>query len=175
MISIKEITDQQLLELDLIVSNANPPDESHSQYIALAPGISRNVSPKFDSNYLTLTPLGLLNNPSLLNWLENFTGIKSAFIKNIHLNHMIEGAYFLPHVDNRHIDVNYTCTFLLQEAEEGGSFIFGGAKKDYNRNSVVMFDGGKIAHGVTKVKKGLRRSLIVFYFKPESEDIKTFI
>jgi len=169
MITLKEISDEQLLELDNITSNAAPPDDSHSQYIALAPGISRNASTRFDSNLLKLTPLGLLNNPILLNWLESFTGIKSTFITNIHLNHMIKGAYFLPHFDNKYIDVNYTCTFLLQEAEEGGSFIFGGDIKNFTRNSAVMFNGGKVAHGVTKIKKGLRRSLIVFYNTPDQK------
>ena len=115
------------------------------------------------------------NNIKLLEWLEVFTGIKSEYITNIHINDMKEGAYFNPHYDNYHIKVSDTYTFLLEEPKEGGDFLLDGRTMTCDKNKVVIFNGGKYLHGVTKVKEGNRKSFIVFYNQPSKEESKSLV
>lgn len=175
MHQLKPITDIQLNSLSELVSNALPPEGSHLEKIKSAPGIGNNTSGRFDNTLLTLVPLGTTNNLELLDWLETYTGIESKYITNLHLNYMNEGAYFKPHYDNYHIDVSETFTFLLEEPSAGGKFILDSRSLSISRNNVVIFDGGKYLHGVTKIKKGTRKSLIVFYYIPSEEKTKDFI
>ena len=42
-------------------------------------------------------------------------------------------------------------------------------------NKVVIFNGGKYLHGVTKVKEGNRKSFIVFYNQPSKEESKSLV
>ena len=165
----KSINEVQLIELKQLLLTASPPIGSHLEKVKSVPSIGNNVATRYDNTLLRLEPLGINNNPDLLKWLENFTGIESKFISNIHLNHMMEGAYFLPHIDNYHFDVEQTYTFLLEQPEEGGEFIIDSKVVDVRLDKVLIFNGGKVHHGVNKVKKGTRRSFIVFYNTPEVE------
>ena len=124
---------------------------------------------------LTLVPLGTTNNIKLLDWLEEYTEIESKYITNLHLNYMNKGAYFKPHYDNYHIDVSETFTFLLKEPEAGGKFILDGRSMRIDKNNAVIFNGGKYLHGVTKIKKGTRKSLIVFYYIPSEKKSRDII
>jgi len=175
MYRTSSISDEQLLFLKKLIDKADPPVGAHLETIKSAPGIGNNKSTQFDSSLLTLTPLGLTNNTKLLEWLEKFTGISSNFITNLHLNDMKEGAYFNPHFDNYHIKVSDTYTFLLEEPNKGGDFILDGRTMTCNKNKVVIFNGGKYLHGVTKVKKGTRKSFIVFYNQPTNKESKSLI
>jgi len=166
MYKLKPITDDQLLSLKDIIGKSNPPVGDHLKKISAAPGISNNESKRFDGTLLKLKPLGTNNNPELLEWLENYTGIQSKYINNLHLNYMNEGAYFLPHIDNYHIEVSETVTFLLEKPTSGGEFILDGRTIDINYNNVLIFNGGRYPHGVNKVKEGTRKSFIVFYNIP---------
>lgn len=166
MYRISPITNEQLLSLKDLIDKSQPPVGAHLEKIATASGISNNKSQRFDSELLELKPLGTFNNPELLEWLENYTGIESKYITNLHVNCMQEGAYFLPHIDNYHIKVSETFTFLLDKPITGGEFILDGRTIDINYNNVLIFNGGKFPHGVKKVKKGIRKSFIVFYDIP---------
>ena len=88
---------------------------------------------------------------------------------------MNKGAYFKPHYDNYHIDVSETFTFLLKEPEAGGKFILDGRSMRIDKNNTVIFNGGKYLHGVTKIKKGTRKSLIVFYYIPSEKKSRDYI
>lgn len=175
MYQLKPITIDQLNRLGELIEIAEPPIGEQLKKVLSAPGIGNNKSGRFDSNLLTLTPLGTSNNVELLDWLEEYTGIESKFITNIHLNNMKEGAYFKPHYDNYHIDVSETYTFLLEEPEKGGEFILDGKTISINQKYVVIFNGGKYLHGVSKVKKGNRKSFIVFYYVPSAKSSKDLV
>ena len=175
MYRVIDISDKQLTDLKLIISNSKPPVGKHLKKINAAPGIGNNKSTQFDNSLLTLIPLGLANNTKLLEWLEMFTGIDSNHISNIHLNDMKEGAYFNPHYDNYHIKVSDTYTFLLEEPKQGGDFLLDGRTMSCNKNKVVIFNGGKYLHGVTKVKEGTRKSFIVFYDQPSKKESKSLL
>ena len=175
MYKVIDISDKQLIQLKSILNDSKPPIGQHLETIKAAPGIGNNKSTQFDSSLLTLIPLGLANNIKLLEWLEIFTGISSKYITNIHLNDMKEGAYFNPHYDNYHIKVSDTYTFLLEEPKQGGDFILDGRTMTCNKNKVVIFNGGKYLHGVSKVKKGTRKSFIVFYNQPTNKESKLLL
>jgi len=175
MYRLKPITKEQLNSLKKLIDEAQPPVDEQLKKVLSAPGIGSNKSGRFDSSLLTLIPLGTTNNVELLNWLEVYTGIQSKFITNIHLNYMKEGAYFKPHYDNYHIDVSETYTFLLDEPEEGGEFILDSKTISIDNTNVVIFNGGKYLHGVNKVKKGIRKSFIVFYYVPSNEISKDLV
>jgi hypothetical protein len=175
MYQLKPIPKQELLKLKELVAEAQPPIGDQLKKVLSAPGIGNNKSGRFDSSLLTLIPLGTDNNTELLSWLESYTGIQSKFITNIHLNCMKEGAYFKPHYDNYHIDVSDTYTFLLEEPVEGGEFILDSKTINIDSTNVVVFNGGKYLHGVSKVKKGTRKSFIVFYFIPSNDISKDLV
>lgn len=164
MFEVKSISSSQLSSLKKLIKDSKPPIGEQLERVLSAPGIGNNKSGRFDSSLLTLIPLGTFNNIELLDWLESFTGIDSNLITNIHLNYMKEGAYFKPHYDNYHIDVSKTFTFVLEEPDAGGEFILDGRKISLDSSKVVIFNGGKYLHGVNTVKKGTRKSLIVFYY-----------
>jgi len=175
MYQLKPITDEQLNSLNELVINAAPPIGDHLEKIKSAPGIGNNTSGRFDNTLLTLVPLGTTNNIKLLDWLEEYTEIESKYITNLHLNYMNKGAYFKPHYDNYHIDVSETFTFLLKEPEAGGKFILDGRSMRIDKNNAVIFNCGKYLHGVTKIKKGTRKSLIVFYYIPSEKKSRDII
>ena len=175
MYKVIDISDKQLIQLKSIVDDSKPPVGKHLETIKATPGIGNNKSTQFDSSLLTLIPLGLTNNIKLLEWLEVFTGINSEYVTNIHLNDMKEGAYFNPHYDSYHIKVSDTYTFLLEEPKEGGDFLLDGRTMTCDKNKVVIFNGGKYLHGVTKVKEGNRKSFIVFYNQPSKEESKSLV
>ena len=175
MYELKPIDNKELQILKNHISSSEPPIGEQLERVLAAPGIGKNKSGRFDSSLLTLIPLGTFNNTKLLEWLEKYTGIQSKFITNIHLNHMKEGAYFDPHLDNYHIKVSDTYTFLLEEPIQGGKFILDGRVMPCDKNKVIIFNGGKYLHGVTKVKKGTRKSLIVFYYIPKLNNSKSAI
>ena len=166
MYRTSSITDEQLLFLKKLIDKADPPVGAHLEKIATVTGIGDDNSDRFDIELLNLHPLGTFNNPELLEWLENYTGIESKYITNLHVNTMQEGAYFLPHIDNYHLKVSETFTFLLDKPVTGGEFILDGRNIDINCNKVLIFNGGRYPHGVRKVKKGIRKSFIVFYDIP---------
>lgn len=81
--------------------------------------------------------------------------------------HTIES--YPPSETKPHVDLRSTCTLniLLEDNFEGGDFylndmIYSDLKK---KGDYIVYNGGKEKHSVSKITKGVRKSLIVWYGK----------
>ena len=77
-----------------------------------------------------------------------------------------------PSETNPHVDLRSTCTLniLLEDDFDGGDFylnkkLYDGLRK---KGDYIVYNGGKELHSVSKITKGVRKSLIVWYGRKES-------
>ena len=76
------------------------------------------------------------------------------------LTKWIENSSQSPHIDSWH---NYASILYLNDDLEGGETSFGKQKVEPREGRLIIFEGGKIKHGVSKIKKGLRYTLPAWY------------
>lgn len=94
-------------------------------------------------------------------------GLTNKETKDIIALHTIESVP--PCETKSHTDSHSVCTLnvLLEDDFEGGEFYLN--NKKYNelkeKGDYVVYDGGKERHAVSKITKGVRKSLIVWYGK----------
>jgi len=163
------LSKEQLLKLTSLVDSAKKPEGPDLEYYERAVvGVLKTgsgaVGNKFKKDGSYCVPFGVLNNPELVNWLEEFTNIEGKYINSIHSFEYIEGSSTKPHYD---VNSNKTLIFVLNKAEEGGQFIFENDLLDVKEGEVLDYDGSKMKHGVTKVIKGYRRVFVAWYSPKE--------
>ena len=113
-------------------------------------------------------------------------GDVAVFPETIHIVKWPEGTELGTHADNWFLDQekpnyspnrNYSSTFLLNDDFEGGEFYFQGEDGKHHHQSVragwgSIFGAGKeYPHGVTKVTKGTRYTVAVWYTKEYEHSI----
>jgi predicted 2-oxoglutarate/Fe(II)-dependent dioxygenase YbiX len=94
-------------------------------------------------------------------------GLTNRETKDIIAFHTIESVP--PCETKNHTDSHSVCTLniLLEDNFEGGEFYLNGKKYHglKERGDYVVYNGGKDSHAVSKITKGVRKSLIVWYSK----------
>lgn len=94
-------------------------------------------------------------------------GLTNRETKDIIALHTIESVP--PCETKSHADSHSVCTLniLLEDDFEGGEFYLNNKKYDglRERGDYVVYNGGKERHSVSKITKGVRKSLIVWYGK----------
>ena len=156
----RTLTTPQLDKLISMVDNANTPSTKESQhYYDNVYGVGKPL-PKIARNGTFLTALSVNNNSELVEWLVNFTGIEKTSIHSLHTVDYPEGSDLKSHKDTRSSN---TFVFILQDAVEGGGVIFNKKVYKFDKGKVINYNGQKLMHGVTEVKKGYRKTLVLFH------------
>lgn len=96
----------------------------------------------------------------------NCIGIKSISLGELKLTLYRRGDYFAPHRDYIHYDQGTVVkTAVIQLSSpleyEGGDLLVKGIPQSKKLGSVIMFNSRDL-HEVTKVRSGVRKSLVVF-------------
>ena len=100
------------------------------------------------------------NNPNIVNFFSKHLGINKNEIISIHSNQYQEGSKALAHKDS---NSSRTYLILLSNAEMGGDLILDDELVCFDEvGQVIDYDGGKVDHGVTEIKKGYRETLVVW-------------
>ena len=153
------LTYLELIDLVELTDKAKGPDVSESEHYKNVYGIGIE-QPHIVANGTKLTPLSIKNNPELIEWLVDFTGIDSNSIHSLHLIDYPLGSNLNTHLDSRS---SHTFVFILENAHKGGDVIMQDKIHKFDAGTVLEYNGQKVMHGVTKVEKGTRQTLVMWY------------
>lgn len=153
------LTYLELIDLVLLTEDAEGPDITESEHYKKVYGIGIE-QPHIVANGTKLTPLSIKNNPKLIERLVNFTGIDSNSIHSLHLIDYPLGSNLNTHLDSRS---SHTFVFILENAFEGGDVIMQDKIYKFDAGTVLEYNGQKVMHGVTKIEKGTRQTLVMWY------------
>lgn len=153
------LTYLELIDLVLLTEDAEGPDITESEHYKKVYGIGIE-QPHIVANGTKLTPLSIKNNPKLIERLVNFTGIDSNSIHSLHLIDYPLGSNLNTHLDSRS---SHTFVFILENAFEGGDVIMQDKIYKFDAGTVLEYNGQKVMHGVTKIEKGSRQTLVMWY------------
>ena len=153
------LTYLELIDLVLLTEDAEGPDITESEHYKKVYGIGIE-QPHIVANGTKLTPLSIKNNPELIERLVNFTGIDSNSIHSLHLIDYPLGSNLNTHLDSRS---SHTFVFILENAFKGGDVIMEDKVYKFDAGTVLEYNGQKVMHGVTKIEKGSRQTLVMWY------------
>ena len=153
------LTYLELIDLVLLTEDAEGPDITESEHYKKVYGIGIE-QPHIVANGTKLTPLSIKNNPELIERLVNFTGIDSNSIHSLHLIDYPLGSNLNTHLDSRS---SHTFVFILENAFKGGDVIMQDKIYKFDAGTVLEYNGQKVMHGVTKIEKGTRQTLVMWY------------
>tara|TARA_B100001121_G_scaffold294629_1_gene298291 strand:+ start:17 stop:532 length:516 start_codon:yes stop_codon:yes gene_type:complete len=153
------LTYLELIDLVLLTEDAEGPDITESEHYKKVYGIGIE-QPHIVANGTKLTPLSIKNNPKLIERLVNFTGIDSNSIHSLHLIDYPLGSNLNTHLDSRS---SHTFVFILENAFKGGDVIMQDKIYKFDAGTILEYNGQKVMHGVTKIEKGTRQTLVMWY------------
>lgn len=160
MTTLTVLEEQNLQEIiDLVDSASEPTSEEMLHYDKVyGPGIKSKVVKR--AKGIVCKPLGIKNNPRLINILTEVTKLNQSSLVSVHKNSYKEGVSLGNHYDGQS---RQTFVILLKVADEGGEFIFENKEYHFEKGSVLNYNGMKTNHGVSEVRKGFRETLVLFY------------
>jgi len=154
-----KLDDKKLGHLKNILRYSKEAEPAHRQFL------SHNTHGILRYDYkgagpATLTPLSIKLNQPLTDFFEEEFNIIQNSIVSIHINEYEEGAECLPHRDSNSED---TILILLNSCDVGGDLLLENKSIGLNEEGqYVSYNGGNVTHGVTKVEKGFRKTLVVW-------------
>lgn len=98
-------------------------------------------------------------NETLNNWLSDKFS-KNNIVESLYTMEYREGDFSLKHKDF----LRKVCIILLNDDFDGGRFLI--EDNDINLNNLggyVILDGSRYEHEVTKITRGLRKVLVIFF------------
>ena len=104
-------------------------------------------------------------NQDLLTWLESKSFLFHKDILSLHTVSYKVGSYTKPHLDTNSIS---TVVIILHNSVEGGASIFDNKEYHYKEGSVIQYIGLEVLHGVSKVTKGFRKVLVIWFGKSKN-------
>jgi len=108
-----------------------------------------------------------IENKNLNSLLHDITKGNTRDIQSIYTVEFSKGDFGEPHLDT---NSRTTLSLVLEKNSIGGDLIIGDKNADLNKpGDYIIYDGAKTIHSVSKVTKGRRKSLIVFYTKKFKE------
>jgi len=109
-----------------------------------------------------------INNKKLNLLIHDITGGRTKDIQSIYTVEFSKGDFGEPHLDT---NSRTTLSLVLEKNSIGGDLIIEGKNAELNKpGDYLIYDGAKTMHSVSKVTKGKRKSLIVFYTKKFKEE-----
>lgn len=169
---IKILTGESLQEIIHLVESASGPTKEELQHYSKVYGVGidqenlqkeQTERPQQAALYeggIVLTQIGVKNNPKLINTLTKVTKLDQSSLHSIHTVEYKEGVDLCNHYDTHS---RQTFVILLNSADEGGEFIFEDKKYHFEKGSVINYNGSKTSHGVSKIIKGHRKTIVLFY------------
>lgn len=106
-------------------------------------------------------------NDNLNNIIKDITNRDTEHIIAFHLMTSEPPAYVSEHKDS---GSDLTLVILLEDKFEGGYAYIEGKQYEGMRTSgeYIMYKGGEVSHSVSKITKGRRKVLVVWYKKPKN-------
>ena len=167
---VNKLTELKLETLRHICESVVEAEEEHKRFLSeRAPGLT--FYEKHGKGSMILTPLSIKQNKELLHFFTPITKLPQEDIVSIHFTQYNVGSETTDHRDS---NSSHTVLFLLNSATKGGDLRVDGQLIDFKEEgSWVVYDGGKLLHGVTEIKEGHRKVLVIWYGKGPM--IKTYI
>ena len=115
-----------------------------------------------DYNTMKVTHYDIANT-ELIEILNKISGCSSKDISSLHTVTYTEGEFLRPHLDR---SSKVTLNILLEADCDGGELYIDGKDSGLNfPGDYVIYNGGKQEHEVKLIKKGKRKTLIIWYDK----------
>ena len=112
-----------------------------------------------------------IGNIKLNSLIHDITKGNTKDIQSIYTVEFSKGDFGEPHIDT---NSRTTLSLVLEKNSIGGDLIIEGVNSNLNKpGDYIIYDGATTFHSVSKVVKGSRKSLIVFYIKkyPETKTL----
>ena len=165
MVKVNKLSNTELDTLRMLCESAKPAEKKQLEFLThKAPGLT--FYKKHGKGNMILTPLSL-NNLELVEFLTQKTNLPKEDIVSIHFTEYGVGSETTDHRDS---NSSNTFLFLLTSATQGGELRVDGKLIDFKEEgSWVVYDGGKLLHGVTEIKEGSRKVLVIWYGNSQSK------
>lgn len=157
---VNKLTDLEFKTLLNLCGNLKEAEEAHRIFLSQrAPGLT--FYEKHGKGNMVLTPLSIKQNEELLHFLTPITKLPQEDVVSIHFTEYNVGSQTTYHLDS---NSSNTFLFLLNSATNGGDLIVDGQLIEFKEEgSWVVYDGGKMLHGVTPIEDGFRKVLVIWY------------
>ena len=167
---VNKLTELELLTLRKLCDGVKEAEKEHLTFLSQrAPGLT--FYEKHGKGNMILTPLSIKQNKELIHFLTPITKLPQEDIVSIHFTEYNFGSETTDHRDS---NSTHTVLFLLNSATKGGDLRVDGQLIDFKEEgSWIVYDGGKLLHGVTEIEEGNRKVLVIWYGKGPT--IKTCI
>lgn len=161
MFSTRTLTQEQLLELTQLVKDAVIPEGQELEIYKKRVPVVTVKEKTWMLRHATTQALSIWNNTELVDWITNFTKEDKDKLSSIHTVTYPVGGRCKDHKDGF---TQKTFVFLLQNSTQGGKSIMDYKEYSFDEGTVLEYNGSKLTHGVTEVKEGLRKTLVVMYW-----------
>lgn len=170
MVKVNKLSSDEFELLKELSDSAKLAEKEHLTFLThKAPGLT--FYEKHGKGNMILTPLSINKNKELVQFLTPITKLPQEDIVSIHFTEYNIGSQTTDHRDS---NSSNTFLFLLNSATEGGDLRVDGKIIDFREaGSWVVYDGGKLLHGVTPIEGGYRKVLVIWY--GESKPKKTLL
>lgn len=157
---VNKLTELELQTLRKLCDGVLEAEEEHRRFLSeRAPGLT--FYEKHGKGNMILTPLSIKQNKELLHFLTDITQLPQEDVVSIHFTEYNVGSQTTDHRDS---NSSNTVLFLLNSATKGGDLRVDGQLIDFKEEgSWVVYDGGKLLHGVTEITEGFRKVLVIWY------------
>lgn len=157
---VNKLSSDELKELLHLCDNVKYAETDHRKFLdEKAPGLT--YYKKYTRGGMKATMLSINNNKELLQFITKITKLPKEDLVSIHFTEYVVGSETLDHRDS---NSSNTFLFLLNSAKKGGNLRIEGELIDFNEEgNWILYNGGSMLHGVTKVEEGYRRVLAVWY------------
>lgn len=162
MYNLKKLSTEKFKQLLKLVNESTPMTENELNTL------NQNSVGLVDYSYKGKGPMKISfispsKNGNLTKFLEEILTISETEIVSIHLNEYRESSKTLPHRDSQS---SRTYLILLSNSSDGGELTLEGFVVPFNQvGQIIDYDGGTIMHGVREIKKGFRKTLVVWTHK----------
>ena len=170
MVKVNKLSSTEFELLKELSHSAKLAEKEHLTFLThKAPGLTFYA--KHGKGNMTLTPLSINRNKELLQFLTSITKLPQEDVVSIHFTEYNVDSQTTDHRDS---NSSNTVLFLLNSATKGGDLRVDGQLIDFREEgSWVVYDGGKLLHGVTPIEEGFRKVLVIWY--GESINKKTIL
>jgi len=159
ILKINKLTNTELETLRHLCKDVLLAEEEHKRFLSeKAPGLT--FYEKHGKGNMILTPLSLKNH-KLIDFLTDKTKLPKEDIVSVHFTEYNVGSQTTDHRDS---NSSNTVLFLLNSATKGGDLRVDNTIMDFrDEGSWIVYDGGKLFHGVTEIEEGFRKVLVIWY------------
>jgi len=164
MVKVNKLSSTEFELLKELSNSAKLAEKEHLTFLThKAPGLT--FYEKHGKGNMTLTPLSINRNKELLQFLTSITKLPQEDIVSIHFTEYNVDSQTTDHRDS---NSSNTFLFLLNSATKGGDLRVDGEIINFREEgSWVVYDGGKLLHGVTPIEEGFRKVLVIWYGIPK--------